>query len=94
MNSNIERAMAFLFNKIRILATQGKFWCLLLPWYLELGCIVFFLNKLVCIVVDLGFICLASFFRTRIYSKFIFLASLFCHVYIVVDLGFYSHEIF
>jgi hypothetical protein len=54
----------------------------------------FFLNKLGCIVVDLGFICLASFFRTRIYSKFIFLASLFCHVYIVVDLGFYSHEIF
>jgi hypothetical protein len=54
----------------------------------------FFVNKLGCIVVDLGLICLAYFFRTRIYSKIHLSCFFFCHVYIVVDLGFYSHEIF
>jgi hypothetical protein len=66
-------------KKSKLDSTQGKFCCLFFAMLFINRMCCFFANKLGCIVVDLVFICLASFF---------------CHVYIILDLGFYSHEIF
>jgi hypothetical protein len=54
-------------KKSKLDSTQGKFCCLFFAMLFINRMCCFFANKLGCIVVDLVFICLASFFLPCIY---------------------------